>query len=306
MSFFVILTLIISSFSKENPLFGKSLLPFFYLDESYIKNVNHGSFGSTPRAVGEKYHKYQEQMDYNPDLFIRFTLPKEINKVRTIVADYINADVDSIVLVENASDGINALFKTLVHHHTKVLIFDIAYGMVKKTLSYLSERLGIQVIQLTITKELINNEDLLLKALEDIIVKEKDITLTSIDHISSAPAYISPVKKIINLMRAYNILTIIDGAHAVGQIPLDLKDLNPDFYVSNFHKWAFAPKSASFLYVRNDLRSLIHPNIISSAFVNNFVSDFNYVGTKDYSAYLAIKDGLEFRKKVWRGSDNGV
>jgi hercynylcysteine S-oxide lyase len=279
-------------------IFGRILLNLFYLDKLY-HNVNHGSFGSPPREVITKYREYQEQMDFNPEKFIRFTLNEKINETRKIVSEYINAELDNLVLIENASDGINAVFKSLlVNPGEKILIFDISYTSVKNTAKYLKENRGIEIVEIILSEECLNNYEKLLNHIESIVLKNLPIKLASVDHISSVPALILPVKKIISLLRKYNIPVFIDGAHVVGQIPLDIKDINPDFYISNFYKWAFAPKSVSFLYVKKDFQHLIHPNIISSYYGKGFVWEFAFTGSKDYSAYLCIKDALEFRKKI--------
>lgn len=278
--------------------FGRILLKLFYLDTLYY-NLNHGSYGSPPREVISKYREYQEQMDFNPEKFIRFSLNEKINETRQIVSQYINADIDSLVLIENASDGISSVFKSLlVNSGEKILIFDISYTSVKNTARFLKDTRGIEIVEVFLSEDCLNDEDKLLQHLEKTVLTNLPIKIASVDHISSVPAFILPVKKIISLLRKYNIPVFIDGAHVVGQIPLDIQDLDPDFYISNFYKWAFAPKSVSFLYVKKEFQNLIHPNIISSYYGKGFVWEFAYTGCKDYSAYLSISDALKFRQKI--------
>jgi len=146
-------------------------------------------------------------------------------------------------------------------------------------------------------QETINSDDLILQKIEDKIIQSNfTIKYASFDHISSAPSFISPMKRILDLCRKYGIVTFVDGAHSVGQINLNISDLNPDFYVSNFHKWGYAPKSAAFLYVNKTFQNIIHPNIISNNYKSNFTTEFAYTGTRDYSQYLSIKDCINFRK----------
>lgn len=84
-----------------------------------------------------------------------------------------------------------------------------------------------------------------------------------IDHISSGPAIIFPVKQLVKLFHQQNIIVVVDGAHAVGQIPLNMTDLGADYYLSNFHKWLYANKNSAFLYVADRFLNSTHANIIS-------------------------------------------
>ena len=94
----------------------------------------------------------------------------------------------------------------------------------------------------------------------------------------------------IKFFRRQNILTLVDGAHAVGGIELNLKKLNPDFYLLNTHKWFYTHRSSCLLYVRKDLQKLIHPIITSFGYLQSFQNKFFWLGTKDYSPYLTISD----------------
>merc|ERR1711997_1026906 len=83
-------------------------------------------------------------------------------------------------------------------------------------------------------------------------------------HITSIPAMIFDIKSIQSLMRnKYNIITLIDGAHAMGQINVNITDINPDIYLSNGHKWLYSPRGSSILYVNKALQSIIYPTVIS-------------------------------------------
>ena len=188
--------------------FGKHLLDLFYLDPSYI-NVNHGSYGCPPRAVMEKYRSYQEQMEFNPEKWIRYSLNEKINESREIVSKYINADSNNLVIVENASDGINSVFKSiLTSPGDKILMMDIAYSTAKNTAKFLSDSKGIKLVEVIIDEEALNSDESdekgIISKIENQIKSNLPIKLANIDHISSVPAVILPIKKIIELLHKYN------------------------------------------------------------------------------------------------------
>jgi selenocysteine lyase/cysteine desulfurase len=107
----------------------------------------------------------------------------------------------------------------------------------------------------------------------------------------------------IKYFRQKNILTLVDGAHAIGAIEINLKKLNPDFYLTNAHKWLYTHRSACILYVKKNLQKLIHPIITSFGYLQSFQDEFFWLGTKDYSSYLTISDALDFRQTIANETD---
>src|SRR5262249_27042375 len=111
-----------------------------------------------------------------------------------------------------------------------------------------------------------------------------------LSHITSPTALIFPIAEIIRRARQAGILTIIDGAHVPGQIPLDLTALDADFYSGNFHKWLCAPKGSAFLFVRPEHHQIIVPNVVSWGWLDTgtFASRNQWQGTRDIAAYLSV------------------
>jgi isopenicillin-N epimerase len=121
-----------------------------------------------------------------------------------------------------------------------------------------------------------------------------------LSHITSPTALIFPLAELIRRAQGAGIVTVIDGAHAPGQIPLDLMALGADFYAGNLHKWMLSPKGAAFLYARREMQHLLEPLIVSWGWradepgPSRFVDHHEWQGTRDIAAYLAVPSAIRF------------
>jgi selenocysteine lyase/cysteine desulfurase len=245
----VFLAIAISHVNSSKLDFGRSLRSEFLLNSNYI-NLNHGAYGTYPRAVQADLHKFQARAEGNADMWIRRDARKELNYIRRQLAEVVNADMEDIVVVPNTTSGINAIMRSLVFANgSRILHFSTVYNSMKKIIQYLADYSNGQLtpVEFNATYPITNDE--LVAAFTEFIDNTPNISLALIDHISSSPAVIVPIERMIPILKAKGILVLIDGAHAVGQIPVDIKALAPDFYITNAHKWLFAARGTAILYV---------------------------------------------------------
>jgi len=168
--------------------------------------------------------------------------------------------------------------------------------MVVNVLNFLANTVGIIPVQFSVTFPVQSAQDFLAPLEAALKQHGADVKLASIDHISSFPTCVLPIKEIVALCHQYSVPVLVDGAHAIGNIPIDIGDINPDFYTSNGHKWLYSPKGSAFLFVAPEYRKWIVPAVISQA--SSFDSTFEYTGTRNYNAMLAMKAALEFRQSL--------
>jgi isopenicillin-N epimerase len=122
-----------------------------------------------------------------------------------------------------------------------------------------------------------------------------------LSHITSPTATIFPVAAVCERARQEGILTVVDGAHAPGQIPLEMESIGADFYGGNLHKWLCAPKGAGFLYAHPSVQPLLKPLIVSWGYESEnpsnsmFVDYHEWTGTRDIAAYLAVPAAIKFQ-----------
>jgi selenocysteine lyase/cysteine desulfurase len=219
-------------------VFGHALLPHFGLSPTYT-NLNHGSYGSCPLSVTANQTAWIRQCEENPDLWYRSGLGFDNvfdfqDRVRAKMAGYINGGFNDTVFVDNASNGVNAVLRSLARTlppGKKIMLLNTAYYMVKMVLQYLEPS---QTLMVNITLPG-SNADIL--STVGAALAANDVYAASFSHIVSVPAVILPVKELTALCHAHGTLVLIDGAHALGQIPVDVTDLGADFWLGNGHKW---------------------------------------------------------------------
>ena len=167
-----------------------------------------------------------------------------------------------------------------------------------------ASRAGGRVFQVTIPFPLSSGEQIL-QTFEEVLKEEKEehpsstIRVAVFDHIISMPTMIAPIRKLVKLCRSYGVENIfIDGAHGIGNLELNMEDIDADFYTSNLHKWMFAPTTAAFVHCKAKHLARLHHPIISHLYGNGIVAECSWVGTRDYSALVAVPEAIQFVKDI--------
>jgi isopenicillin-N epimerase len=272
-----------------------------YLLRPEIAFLNHGSFGACPRPVFETYQRWQRELAYQPVEFLGRRLDGLLAEARASLAAYLGTQTDSLVFVPNATHGMNIVARSLrLAPGDEVLLNDHEYGAVERTWRFICAQSGascrVQPIALPVT-----SPDALIEQLWEGVTERTRVIVVS--HITSPTALIFPVDALCRRAAARGILTVIDGAHAPGQIDVALDALQADFYMGNCHKWLSAPPGAGFLYARPDRQPLLHPLIVSWGWqaehpgTSPFQDYFGWTGTSDPAAYLSVPAAIAFQQE---------
>nr|XP_022290925.1 uncharacterized protein LOC111102466 isoform X1 [Crassostrea virginica]XP_022290926.1 uncharacterized protein LOC111102466 isoform X1 [Crassostrea virginica] len=124
------------------------------------------------------------------------------------------------------------------------------------------------------------------------------IRLVLLDHISSPSALVLPLREMIAECRKRRVLVMVDGAHAVGQLRLNLEDLGADFYFGSCSKWLYTPRGCAVLWVAEEHQKWCTPLIISLKHRTGFHSEFRCQGTRDNVPYLAVPEAIQFLEDI--------
>nr|WP_249714535.1 aminotransferase class V-fold PLP-dependent enzyme [Micromonospora sp. NBRC 107566] len=261
----------------------------FSLDPA-VAHLNHGSFGSVPISVQRAQQRLRDEAESNPLRFHTVGLVDRIAHTRRHLASFVGADPALTALVENATVGTNLVLGSLrLGAGDEILTTDRGYGAVRLAVDVTCRRTG--ATSRTVNIPLDAADDAIVAALAAAL-RPGRTKLLIVDQITSSTARLLPVTRIAAAARAQGVPILVDGAHVPGMLPVDVTAIGADFWVGNFHKWAFAPRGTALLTVAPAWRERMEPLVVSWEQESGFPTNVEWRATADYTSWLAAPAGL--------------
>ncbi|WVO18164.1 hypothetical protein L204_105867 [Cryptococcus depauperatus] len=309
--------------------FGKKMLKYWSFKEGYI-NLNHGSYGSPPLSVIADMHTLSQQVEQNPDLFMRRSYFSILDETRNAVAKMVSVSQEEVVLVPNTTHGIFNVLDNMIWEEGDILvIFSTTYGAIGQMCKYFADSSPVKLHIISLDFPLTHSE--VLRQTEEVLASynlatkpisteqcnpigktpKTRIRMVLVDVLASNPGVMYPWEEIIPLCKKYNILSLVDGAHAIGQIPLNLEKAGCDFFVSNCHKWLMSHRGGAFFYVPVRNQHMIRTTIPTSIGYESsnyptpppgrpwqWAHQYIWTGTQDWMPLFSILPAMKFREKI--------
>ncbi|KAN0062046.1 hypothetical protein ACQY0O_006041 [Thecaphora frezii] len=319
------------------PPLGHGCKKLFALDPDYV-NLNNGSFGSPPRHVLAAHNIFLMEAERRPDLWMRHNFKPAIHRARSELAELVGCSTDDLVLLTNSTTGVNAVLRGLNgtwsdDGNDAILVYDTTYGACYETAKAIVDTNPLhrlRLVKVNITYPL-TDQEFLQRTEQALLEAQRDgirVRIALLEAIVSLPGVVTPWQEAVKLMRRYNVLSLVDAAHAVGQLELNLKEADPDFFISNCHKWLHTHRGCAFLYAPKRTQHLV-PGLPTSFYylplsvtapsnqtsstpaapapgtgggdASNFISVWETNGTQDVSNFCTVSAALEFRG--WLGGE---
>jgi isopenicillin-N epimerase len=282
-----------------------AIRPDAWLLDPAVMFLNHGSFGACPKPILERQREIRLAMDREPVEFLVRKLTPLLDESRTSLAELIGADPADLVFVHNVTAGVNSVLRSLVFRPgDEILVTTHDYNACRNVARYVAERSGAVVVVVDVPLPINSPRQVVDAVLERVTAQTR---LVMLDHITSPTALVFPVEDLVRELNDRGIDTLVDGSHAPGMVPLNLKRLGAAYYTGNCHKWLCAPKGAGFLYVRRDRQAGIQPPIISHGWnrprrgYSPFQDVFDWPGTFDPSAWVCVGEAIRFVRGLLPG-----
>lgn len=285
--------------------------------------LNHGSFGATPLVVQAAQDAIRARMESEPVRFFVEDLFPLLDAMRRSLALLLDAPWDEFAPITNATHGVTtALEHCALRPGDEILVNDHEYPACLNNARRIASRAGASVVSVTLPWPLTTDnpddpaaareaEDQIVRAVLAGVTPRTRVALLS--HVTSPSALVLPVARLVRELRARGVRSLIDGAHAPGMIEgLSLRQIDADYYTANCHKWICSPKGSAFLHVRREHLSTFRPLVLSNnaevprAGREQFLTEFDYLGTADPSALIAIPAAVAFIRGVLPGGEREV
>lgn len=286
----------------------------FALDLDRWTYLNHGAFGGATRFATRVAAAWRDAADQQPLRFHdRELFAHIVAAIRAIAALVRVPDARELVLLHNATSGLHAVLDSVLRHRRGervVVCFSTRYGAVRKMVHAAQEDAvepdSVRLVEVPLSlEESYDDAAVLGKLREALDIEPKPVDLVIVDHVTSNTGVLLPVDAIVKECHARDAPVLVDGAHALLNLDLDVARVGADYYVGNCHKWFCSPRGAAFLHVNTrgglerSARIPIHPRVVSHGFFDGMQSAFMWTGLQDYSAWLSLPQCADF----WQQQD---
>lgn len=272
--------------------------------------LNCGSYAPLPKPVHEAVTDLRRRLAESPSDFHWRQTPPLLDLARTRLAAYLNCGASTLLLLSNATFGINIVAASLrLPPESEILCTDHEYLAMRYCWERAAAGSGCRIRTATLPFPTEDAATIVSAVCREIGPRTRVLFFS---HVTSPTGLILPARDLCRLARERGLLVVIDGAHAPGMIPLDLADVNPDFYAGNCHKWMMAPSGAGFLYVHPDRCDQLQPIVTSWGWqfdrsnahapsgwgASYWARNFEYHGTADRCSQMVIPHALDFRDSI--------
>jgi selenocysteine lyase/cysteine desulfurase len=265
----------------------------FKLDRSLI-NLNNGFTAPMPRVAIESVFRYMDMINMLP-VHYQGMVAGNVQTIRRRMANEFGCDPEEMALTRGASESLQIVQNGIdLKPGDEVVTTEQDYPRMLTTWDQRMRRDGIKVTRLQFPVPA--TQDFLYNMFEKAVSPRTKVF--HFTHITNLTAQLFPVQRLSRLARSKGIVTIVDGAHALGHFPFKLRDLECDAYGVSLHKWLLAPLGNGCLYVRKEMIPKFWPLQAAPEQQDGDIRKFESIGTHPWAIRAALGESLAFHQAI--------
>jgi isopenicillin-N epimerase len=275
-----------------------------------VANLNTGSFGPTPRVVFERVTQLRQRLAEEPMDFLVRWVPPLLWEARTRLADFLHADPRRLIFTANVTTAINLVASSLpLAAPGEILLSDHEYGAMVWTWERAAQRLGLTIR--TFPLPILASDPAQIIAAACAAFTERT-RLFFFSHVLSPTGMVLPARQLCAEARRRRVISVVDGAHAPAFVPVNLTEIEADFYGANCHKWLLAPTGSGFLHLGPGNEDRLVPLQVSWGWQTAGrdlderdeygstprIRRLEFEGTRDLCPWLAVPAAIDFQAEL--------
>ncbi|OGD21494.1 MAG: hypothetical protein A2W03_12045 [Candidatus Aminicenantes bacterium RBG_16_63_16] len=277
----------------KDEFFWREIQLGFKLDRTLI-NLNNGFTCPTPRVALEAVWRYMDMVNMLP-VHYQGMIAKNAETIRLRMAAEFGCDPEEMALTRGASEALQIAQNGIdLKAGDEVVTTEQDYPRMLTTWDQRMRRQGIKVTRIQFTVPA--TQDDLYRMFEKAITPQTKVF--HFCHITNLTAQLFPVQRLSRLARSKGIVTIVDGAHALGHFPFKLRDLECDAYGVSLHKWLLAPLGNGCLYVRREMIPKFWPLQAAPELQDDDIRKFEAIGTHPWAIRAGLGEALAFHQAI--------
>ncbi|EEQ39261.1 Aminotransferase class-V family protein [Clavispora lusitaniae] len=279
---------------------------FTHFDPKLVP-VNHGAYGAAPTCVVDKYFSELRRDFSNTDRYLNKEQRQVYEHSRDEMAKVLKCDPKNLALIANATTGVNIVLRSFPFSKgDKIAMPSTTFSSCASTVKFLKEYQGVEFVIVDLELPMADVD--VLSAFRHVF-ETHEIRLALFDAVVSFPAAKMPYVELAQLCRDFDVVSVVDGAHSAGLVPVDFSVFKPDFYTSNLHKWFYVPRPSGVLYVDPKYHNTVQPMPIGHTYYSPkeqpgedlLLEKFSYVSSSVFGGVASVPAAIEFRKNVCGG-----
>ena len=282
-------------YPNDDEEFWKRIRKDYSLKPDYI-NLENGYYNMIPIPTLKKFIKHVEEVNYQGSYYMRTVQWDNKKRMAGRLASWLGCKDTELIITRNATESLDMIISGFPWKEGDEAIYARQdYGSMIDQFEMIARRYGIVNKVISVPNHPVSDEEIIALYESQITSRTK---LIMVCHMINITGHILPIRKICDMAHTYGVEVLVDGAHCVGHIHVDIQELNCDYYASSLHKWLSTPLGAGILYVSPDKIPKIWPLLAEHDRESTDISRLNHTGTHPVHTDLAIADAMDYLEMI--------